>query len=288
MKLSSLALEAFYSVSKTLNFSKAAQTLAITQSALSQRILNLEDQLNTKLFIRESAGVRLTESGCVLLRYCQTQSALEEEVLSKLQPSGRAAGLAGTLRIGGYSSVVRPLLLPRLDGLIRNHPDVKFEFWVRELSVLPGLLKRGEVEMIALDYSMNDSSLEKLKIGEEENVLVEARTGNVRKNTYLDHDPEDKTTQRFFELLGRPFPTQAKRCYLDDIFGILDGVSRGWGRAVVPLHLIKDRKDIKVLAKQKSLNNPITLHFYRQPYRSVLFNEALKQLKDPREAVEKR
>lgn len=182
---------------------------------------------------------------------------------------------------------MRSLLLPRLDGLIQNHPDLKFEFWVRELPELPGLLKRGEVEIIALDHRMDDSALEALKIGEEENVLVEARTGKIRKNTYLDHDPEDKTTQRFFELLGRPFPSQAKRCYLDDIYGILDGVSRGWGRAVVPLHLIQGRKDLKILAKQKSLKNPITLHFYRQPYRSVLFNEALKQLEHPRDAREK-
>lgn len=47
------------------------KALNITQSALPQRILNLESDLGSTLFIRESSGILLTELGQRMLRYCQ-------------------------------------------------------------------------------------------------------------------------------------------------------------------------------------------------------------------------
>jgi DNA-binding transcriptional LysR family regulator len=82
MPIDSNRLEAFYSVAKFSNFSKAAESLGLTQSALSQRVAKLEDELSTNLVIRDSAGIRLTSSGQELLRYCHAQKSLEEELLS--------------------------------------------------------------------------------------------------------------------------------------------------------------------------------------------------------------
>ena len=63
MSLSSLYLDAFVGVAKAESFSGAAKGLHITQSALSQRIKNLEDELGLTLFLRMTSGVRLTEQG---------------------------------------------------------------------------------------------------------------------------------------------------------------------------------------------------------------------------------
>jgi hypothetical protein len=57
-------------------------------------------------------------------------------------------------------------------------------------------------------------------------------------NIYLDHDERDATTSLYFDLLRRKHP-QHKR-YLDDVYGLLDGVKLGFGKAVLPLHLLKD------------------------------------------------
>lgn len=193
MKLSSLFLEAFFAVSKTLNFSRASKELHITQSALSQRILNLEDHLGTKLFIRDPAGARLTESGHLLLRYCQAQSALEEELLSKLlpKPNKNESSLGGTIRIGGFSSVVRSLVMPRLNSLVSRNPQVKVEIFVRELSELPSLLKRGQADFIVIDRALEGSDLEYREIGEEENVLAESKKCILRKHDHITFAVED-------------------------------------------------------------------------------------------------
>ena len=61
MALQSHHLEAFLMIARLKNFSKAAESLHVTQSALSHRIAALEDEIAAPLFIREKTGVRLTE-----------------------------------------------------------------------------------------------------------------------------------------------------------------------------------------------------------------------------------
>ena len=56
-------LKYFLKLAETLNFSSAAKELFITQSTLSQQILNLEREFDQPLFVRNSHEVQLTEAG---------------------------------------------------------------------------------------------------------------------------------------------------------------------------------------------------------------------------------
>src|SRR5688500_12937041 len=100
MPLSSHQLDAFYAVAQTGSFTKAAARLHITQPAVSQRILNLEEELETSLFVRERQKLRLTDAGSTLLRYCQTKDSLETELVGRLRAS-QGGALTGALRIAG-------------------------------------------------------------------------------------------------------------------------------------------------------------------------------------------
>ena len=60
-------LKYFVKTAETLNFSEAAKTLFVTQSTLSQQIRQLEQEIDTVLFVRDSHSVQLTESGEQLL-----------------------------------------------------------------------------------------------------------------------------------------------------------------------------------------------------------------------------
>jgi DNA-binding transcriptional LysR family regulator len=61
----------FYQVASDLSFSKAAEKLFISQSAVSQNIKNLEKELKTELFIRSTKKVRLTEAGKILFEHIE-------------------------------------------------------------------------------------------------------------------------------------------------------------------------------------------------------------------------
>src|SRR4029079_6411965 len=81
--LSSLYLDAFFAAARSLNFSLARNDMLITQSALSQRIKGLEEELDLTLFVRLPRGVQLTEAGARLLRYCKARSWMEHRRLEQ-------------------------------------------------------------------------------------------------------------------------------------------------------------------------------------------------------------
>src|SRR5205814_8303660 len=71
-------LQGFEAAARTLSFTKAAEELFITQSAVSRQIKALEDHLGLKLFERRPRALQLTESGQALYR-------IATDVLDRLQ-----------------------------------------------------------------------------------------------------------------------------------------------------------------------------------------------------------
>jgi DNA-binding transcriptional LysR family regulator len=276
MRISSLQLEAFYAVTRNKGFSGAAKSLGLSQPALSQRVLNLERDLGVRLFARDASGTRLTAAGERLLRHCQVQEALEGEVLGEIRES--SVGLQGVIRIGGFSTVMKSRILPQLAGLVGESPAVTIEALTRELRDLPGLLRAGEI-----DFAVTDAPIEGydfLDLAPEYYVLVKRARGPERSDVYLDHDFHDRTTLRFLGL------RQAhRRSFLDDIEGILEGVRMGWGRAVVPRHLIEDRRDLSEVKGHKAMRSRVVLNWLKGPYPTKLQSAVIEALQVKTNAV---
>ena len=277
MGISSLQLDAFFTAARTRNFSRAAKELHITQSALTQRIGNLEAELGVSMFVRKPRGVELTEAGSRMLRYCQARDLLEKELLEQLS-GDRETGLGGALRVGGFSSVVRSVLLPALTPLLRAHPNVQIHLQNAELSDLPRLLNSGEVDMIVLDHVLDQGDVETVTLGEEVNVLV-ASAAVESPEVYLDHDPSDPTTAKFLRLQSPSMPT-FRRSYLDEIYALIDGAAAGLGRAVVPRHLAELDGRLRILSGYKPMRSPVILHYFRQPFYTALQKAAIAELRE--------
>lgn len=276
MTLPSLHLEAFYAVSQTLNFTQAAEKLHITQSALSQRILNLEKELELTLFIRDRSGLRLTEAAEKLVRYCQQKNNLEAEVLASLRPSD-PQGISGIIRIGGFSSIMSSIVIPALGQLHTLHPHIQIQTISKEMSELLDLLKRGEIDYMIVDDRIEREELERVSLGYEHNVLVQHKkyTG---EEIYLDHDEKDDVTFKYLKQTKNKTKL-VKRQYLDDVHGLIEGVQHKLGKAVLPLHLIQNRPDFLILEPQHVLKIPIELYYYAQPYYSKLHFKVVETLK---------
>ncbi len=69
-----------------------------------------------------------------------------------------------------------------------------------------------------------------------------------------------------------------ERRYLDDIYGLLDGVAASVGLAVLPLHLISGRRDLEILNPEIVLKILVLLYFYKRPFYSKLHTTFLDQL----------
>lgn len=269
MPLSASQLDAFHAVSDTGSFSRAAVRLGVTQPALSQRVQELEKQLKKRLFVRSAGGVSLTDAGGRLLRYCQVQRALEAELLDDLTAGGRAGAeleLSGTLRVAAFSSVARSCVLPALAPVFRANPRLSVDVSVREMTAVSGLLAQGAVDFALLDHVFERPDVEHFAVGAEELVLVEARQHRMRDDVYLDHDPEDQTTLRFLKRSGVK-PRYVRRAFFDDVYGVIDAAIHGFGRAVVPRHLLTGAASagLRVVTGTKSMKAAVVLHHFRQP-----------------------
>ncbi|MCR5701244.1 MAG: LysR family transcriptional regulator [Lachnospiraceae bacterium] len=113
----------FYEVARLGNISKAAESLYISQPAVSKSISNLETALSTILFVRSKRGVKLTEEGKTLYEHLATafdNIELAEKKLRRMEELG-----IGQLRIGASTSLCKHILLPYLQNYIEKNPHVK-------------------------------------------------------------------------------------------------------------------------------------------------------------------
>lgn len=274
--MSSIYLKAFYQLAQDKNFTRAASKLAITQSAFSHRILNLESELDTTLFIREKQNVRMTEAGELLLRYCEKVYRLEAEVLAQLKGDMKSGELVGSIRVGGFSSVLRSCVLPSLQPLLLDNPKLSLSTFSVELEEMLGLLKTSTVDFILSNKPSQNQTIGSIFLGYEENVLVESKKYKFDGN-YLDHDSEDATTSSYFKLKPELAKSVRKR-YLDDVYGLIDGVRLGMGRAVLPVHLIEGMSDLKILYPKTKLKVPIYLLFYKNAYQTKVEKAVIESM----------
>ncbi len=277
MKTPSHQLAAFFETANCQSFSKAAKRLNITQSALSQRISGLEDELETTLLIRDPQGPRVTEAGEMLLRFCQVQGALEQEVLAKLKKAG--THYAGVVRIAGFSSVLRSVVIPALAEFLRANPEVHCEFRSFEVVDLVQVLRNAEADFIVLDYHLQRTGIQEYVLGQEEYVVIESAEYPSPKDIYLDHGPHDNATESFFAIQPQA-PKKYRRSFMGDVYGILNGVELGLGRAVMSKHLLQGNRKVKVVKGYKKYVRDISLNHYEQPYYSELQQKIVAVLRE--------
>lgn len=118
-------LQAFVAVAREQNFTRAAGQLGTSQSALSQRVKNLEERLGLKLLSRTTRSVTPTEAGERLAALVgpalkEIDAGLTEIAAFKEKP-------AGTIRINADEYAVTAVLWPAIERFLHDYPDIKVE-----------------------------------------------------------------------------------------------------------------------------------------------------------------
>jgi DNA-binding transcriptional LysR family regulator len=119
-------LVAFVTVAREGSFTRAAATLDVTQSAISQAIRGLEERLQIRLLTRTTRSVAPTAAGERLARalgHRFDEIEAELDALTELRDKP-----AGTVRITCGDNVLRTVLLPKLAPLLHEYPDITLEF----------------------------------------------------------------------------------------------------------------------------------------------------------------
>jgi LysR family glycine cleavage system transcriptional activator len=115
------ALACFDAAARHESYTRAAQELALTQSAVSRQIGALEEFLGLTLFRRTRHGVALTPAGADYARQIAPRlQALERDTLNAMARQGSA----GTIALAAVPTFATRWLLPRLPDLARQHPEL--------------------------------------------------------------------------------------------------------------------------------------------------------------------
>jgi len=148
----------FCQVGKSESFSKAAKDLYMTQPAVSQAIMQLERELDTRLFYRSPKGVSLTNEGSLLFEYANSAINLihvgEEKILEFKNLT------TGELKIGVGDTISRYFLLPYLEAYHIRYPNIKFTIVNGTTLELCANLKSGSVDIAVCNFPIDDPTLE--------------------------------------------------------------------------------------------------------------------------------
>jgi len=118
-------LRYFLVLAEELHFGRAAQRLAISQPPLSVAIRQLEDELGTRLFERNSRQVRLSDAGVHL--QTQAQDILERATRVKADVRAIAQGMRGHIHVGFVGSCLYRGLPQALEIFRAQHPQVRID-----------------------------------------------------------------------------------------------------------------------------------------------------------------
>ena len=138
-------LKILHAISNEGSFKKAAEKLYISQPAVSLQVQNLERQLNTPLFYRNKRKASPTETGQLLIKYC-------DRILNLCEETCRALDELQTLKSGGLiigaSQTTGTYLMPRLIGIFRNkYPQINIELQVHSTRKISWGIANGNIDL---------------------------------------------------------------------------------------------------------------------------------------------
>ena len=118
------AMAIFASVVENGSFSRSADELGITTSAVSQQIRSLETDLGVVLLNRSTRKISLTEAGEVFFERCQNM--VKEASIGRAMVEGLRDDMSGTVRLATSPVLALKLIMPCLKIWLSNTPDLSF------------------------------------------------------------------------------------------------------------------------------------------------------------------
>ncbi|MFF7191541.1 LysR substrate-binding domain-containing protein [Streptomyces sp. NPDC008222] len=158
-------LRAFIAVAEKGSMSAAARHLHMSQPALSQTVGALERQLGLKLFIRSSAGVRLTQEGNTLLTEARAILARHEQAMRTMTACTDDG--SGVLRIGIPLELSSDLLGPAMEQLAAACPETRVQARHMSTAAQMAALQTGELDVGLLRERPKGAELDAMLVARE-------------------------------------------------------------------------------------------------------------------------
>jgi DNA-binding transcriptional LysR family regulator len=154
------------------SFRRAAESLGISQPALTKSIQNLESNLGVILFDRSRGGVTPTPYCSVILKHAHAVFLEVEEMNHQLARIDQSQG--GELKIGAGPVMSASVLLNPIRKLVKQMPEIHIEIMVDDWSNLLRLARQGDLHAVIVDieHLRGEHDFEKIPLPRLQNILV--------------------------------------------------------------------------------------------------------------------
>ncbi len=139
-------LKYFITAAETLSFTEAGKLHYISQTAITQHIQSLEEQLGVKLFAREKKRVRLTPAGEIF--YMEAKAILERSKIAVNRARNAADGISGSMNIGYVKGQCFSRITPLIKKFYLQNPSVQFQIYRQAHLDLLMNLEKGKLDFI--------------------------------------------------------------------------------------------------------------------------------------------
>jgi len=285
-------LKYFLAVCREENISAAAETLHVSQPTLSRQLMDLEDELGKKLFIRGNRKITLTKEGMLLRR----RAAEILDIVDKTETDIRSSEneIAGDIYIGAGEARCFEYIAKATKEIMLEHPDVHIHISSGDyMDVLEGL-ERG-----VLDYGLIFHDFDKTKYNSIElpsmdrwGILMRRDSPLAKKKYVTQQDLIDKPILVSRQVMNEPAGAKLKWLGLPDkkmnivstfslIYNASIMVEEGIGYAFTFDYLVNTEGNDKICFRPLKDTEPVVGHVIYNKYQvlskaSQLFLDTLQ------------
>ncbi len=284
-------LQVFHTVARLLSFTKAAETLHMTQPAVTFQVRQLEEHFNTRLFDRTHNRISLTEAGKRVFEYADRIFEHYAEMESAVREM--TGDVSGVLMIGASTTIAEYLLPALLGDFKKKYPDVNVQLKVSNSDGIVHMVENNVIDLGVVESPVMNKNL----------VVEVCRIDQLVAVVTPQHPLAGRTSVSIGELLEHPYICREEGSGTRDVIAeymtaqginagqvrltmelgspesIKGAVEAGMGVSIISLATVQ--KELKLgtlvaLNMEPSLERPFSFVHQKQKFRHRAMDELLE------------
>jgi DNA-binding transcriptional LysR family regulator len=150
-------LQVFHTVARLLSFTKAAETLHMTQPAVTFQVRQLEEHFNTRLFDRTHNRISLTDAGKKVYEYADRIFELYSEMENSVREM--TGEISGALTIGASTTIAEYMLPTLLGDFKEKYPDVTVHLKVANSDGIVSMVENNTIDLGVVESPVSNKNL---------------------------------------------------------------------------------------------------------------------------------
>ena len=247
------ALRVFYTVAKLQSFSGAAETLFISQPAVSKALKELEHQLSLKLIERATKGrkLALTEGGVALYEHARNIFAIEKTAIDDIK--SRTGLKRGTIVIGTSTTIASYWLPPYLARFCSAYPNIKVEVKVENTEKIEHALLECSIDLALVEGTPTEKKIvprhwqdDLMSVVTPPNFKPSPNLNEwLNQQFWLLREPGSGTREMSVKMLEKQGIKVSNSMQLGSNEAIARSVAQGMGIAILPNVVTEDLVQLK-------------------------------------------